>query len=40
MLFYSQGNYTQAIKYYDKALAIDPNDKDALNNKGLPFIAR
>jgi tetratricopeptide (TPR) repeat protein len=21
---YSQGNYTQAIQYYDKALAIDP----------------
>ena len=21
------GNYTQAIQYYNKALAIDPNDK-------------
>ena len=31
---YSQGNYTQAIQYYDKALAIDPNDKHALNGKG------
>ena len=31
---YSQGNYTQAIQYYDKALAVDPNDKDALNGKG------
>ena len=31
-LFY-QGNYTQAIKYYDKALAIDPNNKLALANK-------
>ena len=31
---YSQGNYTQAIQYYDKALAIDPNDKDALDGKG------
>jgi Flp pilus assembly protein TadD len=27
------GNYTQAIQYFDKALAIDPNDKDALNGK-------
>jgi tetratricopeptide (TPR) repeat protein len=34
MLFLSQGNYTQAIQYYDKALAIDPNDKLALNGKG------
>jgi tetratricopeptide (TPR) repeat protein len=31
---YSQGNYTQAIQYYDKALAIDPNDKHALDGKG------
>ena len=23
---YSQGNYTHAIQYYNKALAIDPND--------------
>jgi uncharacterized protein YjbI with pentapeptide repeats len=28
------GNYTGAIKYLDKALAIDPNYKDALNDKG------
>ena len=28
-----QGNYTEAIEYYDKVLAIDPNDVDALNNK-------
>jgi tetratricopeptide (TPR) repeat protein len=28
------GNYTQAITYLDKALAIDPHDVDALNNKG------
>jgi len=29
-----QGSYTQAIQYYDKALGIDPNNKDALNGKG------
>ena len=28
------GNFIEAIKYYDKALAIDPNDTYALNNKG------
>ena len=28
------GNHIQAIQYYDKALAIDPNDVDALYNKG------
>ena len=28
------GNYTGAIVYYDKALAIDPRDKFALTNKG------
>ena len=32
--FYDQGNYTQAIQYYDKALAIDPNYKEALSGKG------
>ena len=29
-----QGNYFQAIQSYDKALAIDPNDKGALTGKG------
>jgi Flp pilus assembly protein TadD len=28
------GNYTQAIQYLNKALAIDPKDVDVLNNKG------
>lgn len=28
------GNYTGAIKYSDKVLAIDPKDKTALDNKG------
>ncbi len=31
---FNQGKYTQAIQYYDKALAVDPNYKDALNGKG------
>ena len=31
---YSQGNYTQAIQYYDRAFAVDPNDTYALNGKG------
>ena len=30
----SLGNYTKAILYLDKVLAIDPNDKFALYNKG------
>ena len=32
---YDLGNYTGAIEYYDKILGIDPNDVDALNNKGV-----
>ena len=32
---YEQGQYEDAITYYDKALEIDPNDIDALNNKEL-----
>ena len=31
----SIGNFTEAIKYYDKALAIDLNNTDALDNKVL-----
>ena len=27
-----QGNYTQAIQYYDKALDVDPKDKVILGN--------
>lgn len=30
----SLGNYSQAIPYLDNALAIDPNFKEALDNKG------
>ena len=29
------GNYTQAISYLDKALTLDPNDKFALEEKGV-----
>ena len=29
------GNYEEAISFYDQALEIDPDDNDALNNKGL-----
>ena len=32
---YVQGNYTEAIPYFDKALEIDPNNKYALNGKGV-----
>jgi tetratricopeptide (TPR) repeat protein len=31
---YKQGRYQEAIEYYDRALAMDPNDVSALNNKG------
>ena len=29
------GNYTEAIEYFDKALAIDPHYELALYNKGV-----
>src|SRR5215469_11013199 len=32
---YNVGNYSQAIQYYDKALAIDPHYVKALTNKGV-----
>jgi tetratricopeptide (TPR) repeat protein len=31
---YNQSNYIQAIQYFDKALAIEPNNDDALYDKG------
>jgi len=36
--FFIQGNYMQAIRYYDKALAVDRSNKVALNNIGAAFI--
>jgi tetratricopeptide (TPR) repeat protein len=33
-VLYELGNYSQAIPYVDKALAIDPNFKVALSGKG------
>lgn len=32
---YHQDNYTEAIQYYDKALAMHPNDEFALKNKQI-----
>jgi tetratricopeptide (TPR) repeat protein len=30
---YASGNYTQALQYFNEALSIDPNYKEALSNK-------
>jgi tetratricopeptide (TPR) repeat protein len=35
IFLYGLGNYTEAITYFDKALAIDPNYKLARDNKAL-----
>ena len=35
MAYLDVGNYTEAIPYFDKALAINPNYTLALNNKGV-----
>jgi tetratricopeptide (TPR) repeat protein len=32
------GNFTGAILYYDKALAIQPNDTYALDNKAAALV--
>ena len=37
---YSLGNYTQPIQSFDNALAIDPNDTDALNGKGTALMGQ
>ena len=34
MAYLNTGNYTEAITYFDKALAINPNYSLTLNNKG------
>lgn len=36
--FDSQGQYRKAIDAYDRALAIDPTDADALYNKGQTLV--
>lgn len=35
---YENGNYTEAITYFDKILKIDPNNVAALNNKGNAIV--
>jgi tetratricopeptide (TPR) repeat protein len=35
LVLYNLGNYSQAIQYYDKALAMDPHSSYALINKGV-----
>ena len=35
---YDSGNYTEAIKYYDKILSINPNDTYAINTKFYLYI--
>ena len=32
------GRYEEAIKYYDKAIELDPNNADAWYNKGLLLV--
>lgn len=36
---YGLGNYSQAIQYYDKVLAIDPNNINSLQKKVCHFIS-
>ena len=35
MILSDQGNYSEAIKYFDKALSINPNYTYALDAKGV-----
>ena len=34
----NQGKYQEAIEYFDRVLAIDPNDRDESYIKELPFV--
>ena len=34
-IFFDQGDFTEALKYYYKALAIEPNYISVLHNKGV-----
>jgi len=36
--YYKQGLYEEALAFYNKALQIDPNNLDILNNKGLALV--
>jgi tetratricopeptide (TPR) repeat protein len=35
MLYFLNKSYDDAIKAYDEAIRLDPNDADTRNNKGL-----
>ncbi|MFH1360023.1 MAG: tetratricopeptide repeat protein [Candidatus Omnitrophota bacterium] len=35
--FFSQGNYSKAIEYYEKAIELDPNNAEAFNKLGLAY---
>jgi Flp pilus assembly protein TadD len=35
LALYKLGNYSQAVRYFDKALTIDPKDENALTYKGI-----
>jgi TM2 domain-containing membrane protein YozV len=35
---YKQGRYADALDCYDKALLVEPNNQDVLNNKGLVLV--
>ena len=35
LILYNLGKENEAIKYFDKSLAIDPNNTATLNSKGL-----
>jgi len=32
---FKQGRFREAVKYYDRALEIDPGNAETLNNRGL-----
>jgi tetratricopeptide (TPR) repeat protein len=40
VLLFDVGNYSQAIHYFDKALAIDPHNVKALTSKGRTLLSK
>jgi tetratricopeptide (TPR) repeat protein len=40
MSLYNLGRFNESIAYFDKALAIDPNNVTTLDNKGLALICQ